>query len=163
MGKIILIAAVGKNLELGRENDLVWKLKEDLQFFRKTTMGKPIVMGYNTFLSLPKVLPGRKNIVLTHQAVELPQEIEVYHEKESLLNAIKKNDMDTYIIGGASIYKQFLIDAEELLLTEIDAEEKNADVYFPSFQDQFSPSCVLGEYEENKIKYKRIRYQRRDS
>ena len=160
MGKVIIIAAIGKNLELGKQNDLIWKIKEDLQFFRKTTMGKSIVMGYNTFLSLPKVLPGRKNIVLTHQEIELPQEVEVYHDKEILLESIKKEELDTYIIGGASIYKQFLLDAETLLLTEIDAVDPNADVYFPSFQEQFTESELLAEYEEGKIKYKRIKYQR---
>ena len=61
---INLIAAIGENYELGKDNNLVWRLKEDLNFFENTTMGHPIVMGRKTFESLPKVLPGRKNIVM---------------------------------------------------------------------------------------------------
>ena len=67
MKNVTMIAAVGKNLELGRNNDLIWRFKEDMKFFREQTMGKPMVMGYNTFLSLPGILPGRKHIVLSFQ------------------------------------------------------------------------------------------------
>ena len=60
-----MIAAIGKNNELGKNNDLIWHLDGDLPFFKKVTMGKPVIMGRNTYLSLPKALPGRQNIVLT--------------------------------------------------------------------------------------------------
>ena len=63
--EIILIAAIGKNYELGKDNHLIWRISEDLDFFKKITMGKKIVMGRKTFESLPKMLPGRKHIVLS--------------------------------------------------------------------------------------------------
>ena len=65
-----IIAAVGKNRELGKNNDLIWHLHEDMKFFKENTMGKPIVMGKKTLDSLPKLLPGRKHLVLTHQDIE---------------------------------------------------------------------------------------------
>ena len=74
---IILIAAIGKNNELGKDNDLIWRLKADMKFFREITMGHPIVMGRKTFESLPKVLPGRKNIVLSSNEIQ-NNELELY-------------------------------------------------------------------------------------
>ena len=70
MVSIKIIAAIGKNNELGINNELIWHLKEDLKFFKEETMGHKIVMGYNTFLSLPKLLPGRTHIVLTHHEID---------------------------------------------------------------------------------------------
>ena len=78
---INLIAAIGKNYELGKDNNLVWRLKEDLKFFKNTTMGHPIVMGRKTFESLPKVLPGRKNIVISTSDIK-NEEIELIENKE---------------------------------------------------------------------------------
>ena len=74
---ISLIAAIGKNYELGKNNNLIWYIKGDLKFFKETTMGHPIVMGRKTFESLPKVLPGRKNIVISKSDI-LNKEIEKY-------------------------------------------------------------------------------------
>ena len=83
---INLIAAIGKNNELGKNNDLIWKLKGDMKFFKEMTMGNPIVMGRKTFESLPKVLPGRKNIVISSNQIN-NKEIELYKSiKEFLLN-----------------------------------------------------------------------------
>ena len=62
---VSMIAAVGKNLELGKNNDLIWHFKEDMKFFKETTMGHPVIMGRKTFESLPKALPGRRNIVIS--------------------------------------------------------------------------------------------------
>ena len=67
-----IIAAIGKNNELGKDNDLLWRFPEDMKFFRETTMGHKIVMGRKTFESLPKLLPGRGHIVLTRQDLEIP-------------------------------------------------------------------------------------------
>ena len=65
MGNITLIAAIGKNRELGKNNDLIWRFKEDMEFFKKQTLGKPVLMGSRTLESLPKLLPERKHIVIT--------------------------------------------------------------------------------------------------
>ena len=157
---INLIAAIGKNNELGKDNDLIWRLKADMKFFRETTMGHPIVMGRKTFESLPKVLPGRKNIVLSSNEI-LNNEIELYKSiKEFLLN-YKDYDGEVYIIGGASIYKAFIDMASKLYLTEIEAEEKEADVYFPNFNKEEYNKEIISDLEENSIKFKHVLYKRK--
>lgn len=159
MKKITMIAAVGKNLELGKDNDLIWHFKEDLKFFRDQTMGKPMVMGKKTLESLPKLLPGRKHIVLTSRDEGLPEEVEVVHSIDELLEKIKEYP-EVMIIGGASVYKQMLDYSDKLILTEVDAEA-DADVYFPKYNKEEWNSEFLGEHEENNIKYKHLVYTRK--
>ena len=89
---ITLIAAVGKNLELGKNNTLIWSIPEDLKFFRDNTIGKTIVMGMNTLKSLPKLLPNRKHVVLTRKNVELDPSIVVVHSIDELLSYIDSLD-----------------------------------------------------------------------
>ena len=86
---INLIAAIGKNNELGKDNDLIWRFKEDMNFFKEQTMNKPIIMGMNTYNSLPKLLPGRQHIVLTSKERELDPQIIVVHSVEQLLKFTK--------------------------------------------------------------------------
>ena len=89
---ITLIAAVGKNLELGKDNTLIWSIPEDLNFFRENTMGKTIVMGMNTLKSLPKLLPNRKHVVITRKNIELDSSIVVVHSIDELLSYIDSLD-----------------------------------------------------------------------
>lgn len=161
MDNLVLIAAIGKNNELGKDNKLIWYLPNDLNFFKQNTMNKPIIMGYNTFKSLPKLLPNRKHIVLTHKDIVFPDSVDVYHDKESLLIDLEQYDGDVFVIGGASIYKQFIEEADKLILTEIDEEEKMADVYFPFFNKDDYTNIVLGENQDNGIKYKHLEYKRK--
>lgn len=157
---INVIAAIGKNNELGKNNDLVWRLKGDMKFFRETTMGHPIVMGRKTFESLPKVLPGRKNIVISSNEI-LNDEIERYKSIKEFLLKYKEFNEDVFIIGGASIYKQFIDLASKLYLTEIDAVAKDADVYFPMFNKLEWNKEIISEKEENDIKYNHVLYKRK--
>lgn len=157
---INLIAAIGKNNELGKNNDLIWKLKGDMKFFRETTMGHPIVMGRKTFESLPKVLPGRKNIVISTNEIK-NEEIEVYKNIKDFLLKYQEYGDDIFIIGGASIYKQFIDLATNMYLTEIDGEEKSADVYFPSFDKKEWEKEILLSNQENSINFKHVLYKRK--
>ena len=161
MKNITMIAAVGKNLELGKNNDLIWHFKEDLSFFRDQTINKPVVMGMKTLKSLPKLLPKRKHIVLTRQNVELPEEIVVIHSKEDLLKYIEEYGEEVMIIGGASVYEQMLEYSEKLILTEIDAEDKEADCYFPAFNKDEWNQEVVSSHTENDINYKHLVYTRK--
>ena len=160
MKNITMIAAVGKNLELGRNNDLIWRFKEDMKFFREQTMGKPMVMGYNTFLSLPGLLPGRKHIVLSFEKIDLGKDVEVVTSMDELLDKIVEYP-EVMIIGGASIYKQMIEYSDKLILTEVDAEAKDADVYFPKFNKNDWEEELLSEQEENDIKFKHLVYTRK--
>ncbi len=156
-----MIAAVGKNKELGKNNDLIWKIKEDLAFFREQTMGKPIIMGMNTFNSLPKLLPGRIHVVLTRSNPELDNQVIIVHSMEELLDFINNYHDEVMIIGGASLYKQMLDYSKKLVLTEIEAEDREADVYFPDFNKDEWNSELLGINEEDNITYKHLVYTRK--
>lgn len=146
--KINIIAAVGKKLELGKDNKLIWPLKEDLKYFKEMTTNKTVVMGEKTFYSIGKALPNRKNIVLSFDKKDIPGVI--------VLNDYKKVfdlEEEVFIIGGASIYKLFLPLADTLYLTEIDKEEKKADCYFPGFDKDKYKKEIIKTGEDKGIKY----------
>ena len=155
---IVLIAAIGKNNELGKNNDLIWRLPNDLKFFKEITMGKTVVMGFNTYKSLPKKLVGRTMIVLTSKNIN-EEDIIIYHDINKLLSDYKNKEI--FIIGGASIYKAFIDKVDTMYLTEIDASDDKADVYFPSFNKSEWNYELLNENSDNNIKYRHVRYRRK--
>lgn len=159
--KISIIAAIGENLELGKNNDLIWHLPNDLKFFKNTTSGHTVLMGRNTFFSLPKVLPNRTNIVITDVDEEYPKEVVIYNSIESFLKDYQNKDEEVFIIGGASIYKQFIDLADKLYLTEIHATCSEASVYFPQFDKTNYDETTLLENCDNGISYKHVLYKRR--
>ncbi|MBQ7141270.1 MAG: dihydrofolate reductase [Bacilli bacterium] len=159
--KLSVIAAIGKNNELGKNNDLIWHLPNDLKFFREVTTGKTIIMGKNTFDSLPKMLPNRHHIVLTFTDEKYPNGVEVFKSIDEFLEKYNDNEEEIFVIGGASIYKQFINLASTLYLTEIDASESSADVYFPTFDRNDWKSEILKENSDNGINYKHVKYLRK--
>jgi len=159
MAKITIIAAIGQNRELGKNNDLIWHLKGDLQFFKETTTNHKIIMGMNTFKSLPRLLPNREHIILSHQKTKI-NGTTIFNSLEELLNYLKELDEEVFIIGGASIYKLFIDYADELILTEIEASDSNADVYFPEFNKDNYERTILKENTDNGLLYKHVSYRR---
>ena len=157
---INIIAAIGKNNELGKNNDLVWRLKGDMKFFKDTTIGHTIVMGRKTFESLPKILPGRKHIVISTSKIRNEQ-IELYKSIRDFLIQYKDIEEDIFIIGGASIYKEFIDIASRMYLTEIDASDKDADVYFPNFNKEEWEREEIATNQKNSINYKHVLYKRK--
>ncbi len=155
---ISIIAAVGKNYELGKNNNLIWHLKEDLINFKKMTMGKKIVMGANTYKSLPKNLEGREYIVLSKSLKDIKNGI-LFTEFAKLLDYLNSLDEEVMIIGGASIYQQFLPFADKIYLTEV-AAVAPADVYFPAFDKSKYQKNVIKKLKENDIEYEIIEYVR---
>ena len=153
-----MIAAIGRNNELGKNNDLIWHLDGDLPFFKKVTMGKPVIMGRTTFYSLPGALPGRRNIVLTFPPLfEAPGITTVLSPEEAL--ALVQDEEEAFIIGGASIYRLFLPLADRLYLTEAEAEDADADVYFPDFDKSEWTRTVIDE-GGTEIPYAHVLYER---
>ena len=138
---ISIIAAVAKNRAIGYENKLIYWLPNDLKRFKALTTGHTIIMGRNTFLSLPKgALPNRRNIVLSRTAFSSPDLNALYPGCDvypSLEEALKHctPDEDIYIIGGASVYRQALKIADRLCLTEINDTPEKADTFFPPYDD----------------------------
>lgn len=159
--KLKIIAAVGLNNELGYNNDLIWHIEEDLRFFREKTINHTIVMGKNTYLSLPKLLPKRKHIVLANDEDIFPDEVLVYHNLEDFLNDYKNIDEDIFVIGGAMVYKEFIDYADELYLTEIEDTCPYATVYFPKFDKSLYTKEILCEHEHGDMKYKHVLYRRK--
>ena len=156
---ISIIAAIGKNNELGKNNKLIWHLKNDMKYFRETTLNHPIIMGYNTYLSIGRPLPNRKNIVLTRKDIKIDGSI-VYHSIEDLLAKEDINSDEYFVIGGASIYNSFINLANKMYLTMIDAEFPNADAYFPTFNDSEWIVMKTEEKNEEIINYKFVVYER---
>ena len=131
---ISIIAAVARNRALGYQNKLIYWLPNDLKRFKQLTTGHTIVMGRNTFLSLPKgALPNRRNIVLSTTQSTFPG-CDVYTSLEEALNHCRP-DEDIYIIGGASVYAQAMPFADRLCLTEIDDTPAEADTFFPPYDN----------------------------
>ena len=131
---INIIAAVARNRAIGFENKLLYWLPNDLKRFKALTTGHTIIMGRNTFESLPKgALPNRRNVVLSRSIKELPG-CEVYPTLEEALNSCQA-DEDIYIIGGARVYEQAISMADRLCLTEIDDLPTEADAFFPDYSD----------------------------
>lgn len=128
-----LIAAIGANNAIGKDNQLLWHLPEDLKHFKAITMGHALIMGRKTFESLPGILPGRSHIVLTHNHDwgKLHPEVQVYYDLDSLFAAMKP-DQDYYVIGGGEIYAALLPYCHYLHLTEVE-DEPIADTYFPTY------------------------------
>lgn len=160
MKNVSMIAAIGKNNELGVDNGLIWHLPGDLNFFKNVTMGKDIIMGRKTFYSLPKMLPGRKHVVLTSKNIN-DSEVLVIHNKVELIEYLKQKREEVMIIGGSSIYNQMLDLVDKLYLTEIDATCMNADCYFPRIDYNDWNSQILGNNSDNGINYKHVLYRRK--
>ena len=138
--EIALIVAMAKNGVIGRENRLPWRLPEDLRYFKKVTMGKPIVMGRKTFDSIGKALPGRTNIVISSQSdLLLPEGVRLassIQEAISIAQSVCVNDGvdELMVIGGEQIYKLCMPQATRLYLTKVH-EEVDGDASFTSFDE----------------------------
>lgn len=154
-----IIAAIGKNRELGRDNKLLWSLKGDLKFFKEKTTNHTIIMGRKTFESLGRLLPNRKHVVIS-SSNNFPKEVDVYNNIESLLSHYKDTSEELFIIGGAKIYSEFIDYATKMYLTLVDGEF-DADVYFPMFDESVWIKTVLSENEENGLKYKHVLYEKK--
>ena len=145
--KVYVIAAVAQNRAIGYQNKLLYWLPNDLKNFKLLTSGHTIIMGRNTFESLPKgALPNRKNVVLTQQNITL-EGCEVYHSLEEALSACQ-NDEKVFIIGGGKVYEQCLDFAEELILTEVNDVPEHADTFFPDYKEWKEQSREHHEKDE---------------
>ena len=158
--KLIAIAAMASNRVIGRDGKLPWHLPEDLKFFKKTTLGHPVLMGRNTFDSiiaqLGKPLPGRRNIVLS-KTMPLREGVEVIRDLDELADGRwEMGDGSSpapciFLIGGAQLYETLLPQCDELLLTYITAPYEG-DAFFPPFEHLFEMKEVLASGEGFEIR-----------
>ena len=159
MKNLELIAAIGKNNELGYNNELIWHIKEDLKSFKAITMNKNMIMGMNTYNSIPQNLEGRKYIILTRKHIIIPN-TNIYNSKEELYDNIEENEK-YIVIGGGQIYKLFINDVDVMYLTHINDSYIKADTFFPTFNEDDFTKELLSEGKD-EIPYKQYKYIRRN-
>ena len=133
--KLAMIVAMAKNNVIGLNNDMPWHLPADLQWFKKTTLGSPIIMGRKTYESISRPLPGRLNIILSRDTELKIDGCTVVNSLEEALKTAEKADKtkdEIFITGGAHLYNKFLEQADTLYLTQIDADLAG-DTFFPDY------------------------------
>ena len=157
-----IIACVGKNGELGRNNDLIFKISEDLAFFRDTTLGHPVIMGKNTFKSIGRALPGRKNFVVTSHPEDLPEDVTPVTDLEDFIAKNQSKEDEIFVIGGTSVYQAFLPYADTIYLTEVDASAP-ADTYFPKFNPDLYDKISIKEGSEQGLNYVFSKYTKKEA
>jgi dihydrofolate reductase len=164
---IALIAAVAENGVIGVDGEMPWHLPADLRHFKNTTMGHPVIMGRRTYESIAAEidgpLPGRTNIVLSRGSPTLPEDVIVTDSIEAAVEAATEVQTDcetdtAYVIGGATIYEQFLPQADRLVLTEIESTYEG-DTEFPDWE----PSEWQEIERETRDGFSFVEYRRRES
>lgn len=157
---ISLIVAHDENRVIGYNNTMPWHLPGDLAYFKKTTMGKPMIMGRKTFESIGKPLPGRTNIVITRDTDYKREGIVVVHSFEEALEVVKKENKEIMVIGGEQIFRLALPIADILYVTKIQHSFKG-DTYFPEYGDEWKKSSESEEFEtKDHIKFSYIVYKK---
>ena len=186
MKNFSIIAAIGKNHELGKNGDLIFNLPNDLKFFQQTTSGHDIIMGLNTWISLPFQLKNRNHFIIalpdqtvpskTHKTINTSTNfiefsnaspalisdqsyVKIIRDLPTFLKNYYPKD-ESFIIGGASIYAQFLPYANKLYLTEVDASAP-ADVFFPDFNRKNYQKTILGSNHDGKLNYTHALYTKK--
>jgi dihydrofolate reductase len=146
------IVCVDKNWAIGKDNDLLFHLKEDMKFFKETTLYSIVVMGENTMKSLPggKPLKDRINIVLCPEGKEYPGFV-CFHDFDKLVKQLQVLTCDIYIIGGGMLYNSMLPYYEEVLVTKVDADG-NGTVFFPNLDKDpnFKPAYISSKYRDDE-------------
>jgi len=164
MKDISIIVAVAKNNAIGKDNDLLWHLSEDLKRFKKLTTGHYIIMGKKTYFSLPRrPLPNRTHIVLSDVPGEQIDDCVMAYTIEEAIEKMNSSE-ENFIIGGASIYRQFLPFANKLYITWVH-EDFEADTFFPELNDEewnvISKEDFPNPDEKNPHPYSYVIYERK--
>lgn len=127
---IIGIIAISRNYAIGRDGNLPWHYSADLKFFKRTTTGQTVVMGFNTWRSIGRPLPNRLNIVLSSaRSIEAQPALRLMRSKEEVIRFAESADGDVYVIGGAQIYGEFADVIERWIVTEIPESIPDADAF----------------------------------
>lgn len=161
---ISAIVCIDKNWGIGKNNDLLFNLKEDMKFFREKTKEKIVVCGYNTLLSFPgsKPLKGRSTIVLCPKEIER-DDCYCIHDFEEMVRLVKElsKTQEVFIIGGAMLYKSMLPYYDRVYVTHVDALDPEATVFFPNLAEAgFKVKSETSTQEEGNYKFKMVTYER---
>lgn len=150
--EIILIAAIGENRELGKNNQLLWQIPEDLKRFKKLTTGHVVIMGRKTFESIGKPLPNRTNIIISaNKNYTLPSAYVCHSFEDALKQAKVLEKQEIFVIGGGQIYKEAMPYVDKLYLTIVKATA-DADTFFPDYSE-FKTVILKQEGQYNTLRY----------
>jgi len=151
--KISIIVCIAENRGIGKNNQLLFEIPDDLKHFKKITMGHPIIMGYNTYKSIGRPLPGRLNIVLSPRIIGIEGCIVCQNIQSAIQKAGEADKEEIFFIGGGMVYKQAIEFADRLYLTVVDAQPE-ADTFFPDYSEfKRVVSNEPSEYNGLKISY----------
>ncbi len=160
MSLVSIIVAAGKNLEIGRDNDLMWSLPRDMRFFKETTSGHPVIMGRKNWESIPpkwRPLPGRKNIILSRTAQDFGPGVGFSNDiHEAIKMAWEHETEEVFIIGGGEVYKLALEEkvVNRMYITHVEGEFEDAHAFFPEWNEKEWEVKTLFEYQsDEKHKY----------
>ena len=161
MTHLSLIVAMDENRLIGSDNQLPWRLPADLAFFKRTTMGKPIIMGRKTYDSIGRPLPGRRNIVITRDPEFSAEGCEIVHTIEAALEGCSDHD-ELMLIGGATLYEQTLDQVSSMYITRIH-HGFSGDTWFPEFDVSNWKIAEQQDFDadaDNPFSYSFVKYVR---
>lgn len=160
-----VVVAASENNVIGINNELPWHLPDDLKFFKKITLGKPVLMGRKTFESLGRPLPKRLNIVLSRNPVSLPEGVLHFTAYKAAIDFLElQHTAEVCVIGGGVVFKEAIDTIDQIYLTRVHTELKNGEIFFPSLDEriwekvweEFHPADAQHVYSFTFQQYKRI-------
>ena len=157
-----LIVAIADNGAIGKNNELLWHISEDLKFFKRTTLGYPVIMGRKTFESIGRPLPKRQNIVVSRRGFEAPEGVVVVSSLEEAYKVVEGPRL--FIMGGGQIYAQALPDMDRLIITHVHTVIEDADTFFPAIDPavwQVAERSELMTDPETGYTFEFVEYTRR--
>lgn len=167
-----IIVAIADNYAIGKDNALLWHISEDLKFFKKTTLGCPVIMGRKTFESIGRPLPKRLNIIVSRSGYDAPDGVVVVPSLEEAFSTAEGyfagldstiSDRRCFVIGGGQIYAQSMRLVDELVVTHVHKTIQDADTFFPEIKpDEWRISERSEQYSdlESGWKYEFVKYNR---
>ena len=159
-----IIVAIADNNAIGRNNELLWHISEDLRFFKRTTLGSPVFMGRKTFESIGRALPGRVNIVVS-RGFSTGEEVEVVNSLEDAFAVAEDTNLEKcFVIGGGQIYAQALDFADRLVVTHVHTVIEDADTFFPAINPEIWNVVQRSEMftdEETGYQFEFVEYEKR--
>ena len=159
-----IIVAIADNNAIGKDNALLWHISEDMRFFRRTTLGSPVIMGRKTFESIGRALPGRVNVVIS-RGFSTGEEVEVVGSLEQAYEVAESTNLEKcFVMGGGQIYAQALPTADRLVVTHVHTVIEDADTFFPQIDPEIwkvSQRSELFTDEETGYTFEFVEYEKR--
>jgi dihydrofolate reductase len=158
--RVNIIAAIGRNRELGKAGKLIWRISDDLKRVKTLTMGHPLIMGRKTYESIGRPLPGRTNIVISQSTPAIQGCVVVPTFEAALEKAREIDQEEIFVFGGASVYEAALPSTDRLYLTRVDAEDSAADVFFPAYEKEFTKVLETETRDQSGLVYEWVTLER---